>query len=99
MTHKNYSNIIESMCQSIDCHKPLSEYEINRQKLLPRSSRYRFCRSCRQIPNYCGNAVRWRCRLCPQIMSASDTHRGRLYCLPCGVLEGRRRSRSKVSRP
>jgi len=99
MPDRNFNKIIDKLCQSVDCHKSLTSFEIGRQKLLPRSWRYRFCRMCRQMPDNSSKAVRWRCRLCPQIMSASDTHRGRLYCLPCGVLEGRRRSRSKVSRP
>ena len=98
MADRNYNKIIESYCQSVDCHKPLTVYEIERQKLLPRSFRYRFCRSCRQIPEYCSNAVRWRCRLCPQIMSANDTLRGRYYCVPCSVTEGKRRSRLKADK-
>jgi len=57
MANRNYNKIIEIWCQSVDCHKPLTVYEIERQKLLPRSFRYRFCRSCRQIPDYCNNAV------------------------------------------
>jgi len=84
MANRNYNKIIEIWCQSV---------------LLPRSFRYRFCRSCRQIPDYCNNAVRWRCRLCPQIMCASDTARGKYYCRPCGKIEGQRRSRLKASKP
>ena len=97
MANRNYNKIIEVWCQSIDCRKPLTEYEINRQKLLPRSFRYRFCRKCRQIPDHCNSAVRWRCRLCPQIMCASDTLRGRYYCGPCAESEGKRRSRLKAN--
>jgi hypothetical protein len=90
--------MIENICQSIDCHKPLTSYEIEKQGLLPRSFRYRFCRICRQMPDNSSKAVRWRCRLCPQIMCASDTLRGRYYCVECGVAEGKRRSRLKASK-
>ena len=33
MANRNYNKIIEMWCQSVDCRKPLTEYEINRQKL------------------------------------------------------------------
>ena len=99
MANRNYNKIIEIWCQSVDCHKPLTVYEIERQKLLPRSFRYRFCRMCRQMPDNSSKAVRWRCRLCPQIMCASDTARGKYYCRPCGKIEGQRRSRLKASKP
>ena len=91
-------NIIENMCQSIDCHKPLTSYEIKRQELLPRTFKYRFCRMCRQMSDNSSKAVRWRCRLCPQIMCASDTVRGKYYCVPCGIIEGQRRSRLNMSK-
>ena len=96
MIDRNFNKIIENVCQSIDCHKSLTSYEIERQKLLPRSWRYRFCRICRQMPDNSSKAVRWRCRLCPQIMCASDTVRGKYYCRDCGVKEGVRRSRLKA---
>jgi hypothetical protein len=96
MSNRNYNKIIEGVCQSVDCRKPLTEYEINRQKLSPRTFKYRFCRKCRQKPDHCSSAVRWRCRLCPHIMCASDTLRGRYYCEPCAELEGKRRSRLKA---
>ena len=92
------NKIIENVCQSIDCHKQLTSYEIERQKILPRSFRYRFCRMCRQMPDNSSKAVRWRCRLCPEIMCASDTIRGRYYCPDCGVKEGQRRSRLKAKK-
>ena len=98
MTNRNPDKIIENICQSIDCHKHLTTYEIERQKILPRSSKYRFCRMCRQMPDNSSKAVRWRCRLCPQIMCASDTVRGKYYCLRCGVSEGKRRSRLKAKK-
>ena len=98
MVSRNYNKIIEDICQSVDCRKPLTTYETERQKLSPRSFKYRFCRKCRQIPEYCSNAVRWRCRLCPQIMCASDTLRGRYYCGPCAEVEGKRRSKLKANR-
>jgi len=97
MVSRNYNKIIEVVCQSVNCHKSLTEYEINRQKLLPRTFKYRFCRKCRQIPDHCNSAVRWRCRLCPQVMCASDTVRGKYYCRPCGIKEGMRRSRLKAN--
>ena len=98
MPDRNFNKIIDSVCQCVDCHKSLTTYEIERQKILPRSWKYRFCRICRQMPDNSSKAVRWRCRLSPQIMCASDTVRGRYYCTQCGVEEGKRRSRLKVSR-
>jgi len=96
MTDRNFNKIIDTLCQSVDCHKLLTSFETDRQKLLPRSWRYRFCRMCRQMPDNSSKAVRWRCRLCPQIMCASDTIRGKYYCIQCGKVEGKRRSRLKA---
>ena len=98
MPNKDYNKIIDGVCQSINCHKSLTSYEIKRQETLPRSWGYRFCRLCRQMPDNSSKAVRWRCRLCPQIMCASDTVRGKYYCRPCGIKEGQRRSRLKASK-
>ena len=98
MTSVSDKVMVDNVCQSIDCHKPLSHYELDRQKTLPRSWKYRFCRICRQMPDNSSKAVRWRCRLCPQIMCSSNTLRGRYYCGPCGIIEGKRRSKLKAGR-
>lgn len=85
--------IIENICQSLDCSKHLTQYELDRQRTMPRALKYRFCRSCRQYPSNSKRAVRWRCRLCPEVLCDSNTERGKYYCSRCGPIEGKRRSK------
>ena len=98
MTSGIGEKLIETVCQSIDCHKALTPYEIKRQEIMPRAWKYRFCRTCRQMPDNSCKAVRWRCRLCPEILCAADTTRGKYYCPDCGIKEGKRRSRLKAKK-
>ena len=91
------AKVIDTTCQSIDCRKQLTVYEIDRQKNLPRTLKYRFCRRCRQQRPTSGK-LKWRCRLCPTIMYASETERGRYYCSHCGPIEGQRRSKKSYYR-
>ena len=86
---------IDTVCQNIECLKPLTSYEIKRQEERRRSWRYRFCRHCRQIPDRGRVRLIWRCRMCPTLLDRSHSVRGQYYCKICARRQSIRMSKIK----
>lgn len=59
-------------CEAIGCDKPLGYFDIKNHS--------RFCRSCK-ANSY--NVIRWKCRTCSNIISASEFRETRKYCKDC----------------
>ena len=57
-------------CQNVGCTTELGYFDIKNGK--------KFCRKCRS-----NNILRWKCRLCPNILQNSDCRETRKYCDNC----------------
>jgi len=66
--------VVDKVCINVNCGKPLTEYELVRQK---RSRKYRFCKKCRCLRFT--NAVSWKCIACGRIID-HGSYIGQYYC-------------------
>ena len=70
--------LVDNNCINIGCKveggRPLTEYELIRQK---KSRKYRFCKKCRML-RYTNN-VRWKCVSCGKVIEIGS-YVGQYYC-------------------
>ena len=66
--------LVDNNCINIGCNRPLTEYELVRQK---KSRKYRFCKKCRML-RYSNN-VRWNCVSCGKVIE-TGSYVGQYYC-------------------
>ena len=71
LTHKDLN------CVNIHCNKPLTDYELTRQK---KKWRYRFCRYCRIMITANRSDVQWKCLGCGVIITTATV----IGCYYCG---------------
>jgi len=84
--------LVDNNCINVGCSKPLTEYELIRQK---KSRKYRFCKKCRML-RYTNN-VRWKCVSCGNIINTSS-YIGQYYCSIRGrfILNNERARENKI---
>ena len=71
LTHKDLN------CVNIHCNKPLTDYELTRQK---KKWRYRFCRYCRIMITANRSDVQWKCIGCGVTITTATV----IGCYYCG---------------
>lgn len=87
---------VDLVCCNIYCHKPLTDYEFDRQI---KSYKYRFCIRCRSNNNKKNLAIKWKCLGCDILMDGTWGVVGRYYCTVYGYrCEGIRLRRNKEAR-
>jgi len=84
------------VCCNVYCHRPLTDYEWDRQT---KSYKYRFCIKCRINNSKKNMPVAWNCLGCGVVLDATWGITGRYYCTTFGKqCEGVRRKRLEQSR-